>query len=352
MKILVIQQKMIGDVLISSLICENLKKNFPESEVHYLVNAFCKPVVQGNPYIDKFILFEDQFRKSKTELFKFLGSIKREKYTHVFDAYGKIESNLVSLFSKASFKASYYKPYTSWIYQKTFKELSVNHSEAGTAIDNRIKLLKTLKDVKVYNNKPKIYLTKEEKNSASEVFKKHGLSGHKTIMISSMGSNNSKTYPIEYMAEVLDFITSQTDFDLIFNYLPQQKKEVQTLYDLCSKKTQQKINLELTAESLRGFMTLCDQCKAIIGNEGGTINMAKALDVPSFAIFSPWILKDGWNSFEKNHPNASVHLNDYKPELCKEPTKILKEKSSELYQAFKPELFLPKLERFINQYVN
>lgn len=225
MKILVIQQKMIGDVLISSLICENLKKNFPEAEVHYLVNAFCKPVVQGNPYIDKFILFEDQFRKSKTELFKFLGSIKKEKYTHVFDAYGKIESNLVSLFSKASFKASYYKPYTSWIYQKTFKELSVNHSEAGTAIDNRIKLLKTLKDVKVYSNKPKIYLTKEEKNSAAEIFKNHGLSGHKTIMISSMGSNNSKTYPIEYMAQVLDFMTSLTDFNLIFNYLPQQKKK-------------------------------------------------------------------------------------------------------------------------------
>lgn len=352
MKILVIQQKMIGDVLISSLICENLKKNFPEAEVHYLVNAFCKPVVQGNPYIDRFILFEDRYRKSKTEFFRFLKSIQKEKYTHVFDAYGKLESNLISLFSKASFKASYHKTYTKWIYSKTSEEISKALSEAGTAIDNRIKLLKTLEGVKVYNNKPKIYLTKEEKNSAAEVFKKHGLTGQKTIMISSMGSSDNKTYPFEYMAQVLDFIISKTNFDLIFNYLPQQKKEIQTLYDLCSEKTQQKINLDLTAESLRGFMTLCDQCKAIIGNEGGTINMAKALDVPSFSIFSPWILKDGWNSFEEIHPNASVHLNDYKPELCNAPTKTLKEKSSELYQAFIPDLFLPKLEKFINQYVN
>lgn len=352
MKILVIQQKMIGDVLISSLICENLKKSFPEAEVHYLVNAFCKPVVQGNPYIDKFVLFEDKYRSHKSELLKFLLSIKKEKYTHVFDAYGKLESNLVSLFSKASFKVSYYKTYTKWIYSKTSEEMSRAITDAGTAIDNRMKLLKTLEGAKVYNNKPKIYLTKEEKKLAEEIFKKHGLSGQKTLMISTMGSSSDKSYPIEYMAQILDFITSQTDFDLIFNYLPQQRKEVQTLYDLCSEKTQQKIDLDLTAESLRGFMTLCDQCKAIIGNEGGTINMAKALDVPSFAIFSPWILKDGWNSFEKNYPNASVHLNDYKPELCDAPTKVLKEKSRELYQAFTPDLFKSKLASFLQDHVN
>ncbi|NBC57221.1 MAG: lipopolysaccharide heptosyltransferase family protein, partial [Bacteroidetes bacterium] len=51
MKILVIQQKMIGDVLTSSVICENLKRNFPNAEVHYLINRFTLPVVENNPYI-------------------------------------------------------------------------------------------------------------------------------------------------------------------------------------------------------------------------------------------------------------------------------------------------------------
>jgi heptosyltransferase-2 len=51
-KILVIQQKMIGDVLVSSLICENLKRSYPNSEVHYLINRFTIPVIENNPYVD------------------------------------------------------------------------------------------------------------------------------------------------------------------------------------------------------------------------------------------------------------------------------------------------------------
>ena len=62
-KILVIQQKMIGDVLASSIICNNLKNIFPDAEIHYLIYPFTKPVVENNPNIDRIVFFEDTFRK-------------------------------------------------------------------------------------------------------------------------------------------------------------------------------------------------------------------------------------------------------------------------------------------------
>ena len=39
MKILVIQQKMIGDVLTTSLLFELLREKNPEAELHYLINS-------------------------------------------------------------------------------------------------------------------------------------------------------------------------------------------------------------------------------------------------------------------------------------------------------------------------
>lgn len=351
MKILVIQQKMIGDVLISSLICENIKRNFPDAEVHYLINTFTKPVVDGNPFVDKFVIFEDLYRESKSAFYTFLKSIKQENYTHVVDAYGKLESNLISLFSKAPFKVSYHKNYTSWIYTTTYKELTEPVTEAGIAIDYRLKLLETLGDLKIYNSKPKIYLSTQEKETAALAFQKHGLNAHETIMISALGSGLNKTYPLEYMAKVIDTVASKTQSSLIFNYMPKQKDEVQRLYDLCTLETQKRIHLDLTANSLRDLMAISSQCQAVIGNEGGAINIAKALDVPSFAIFSPWIFKEGWNSFEKSYPNASVHLSDYKPELCKDSKSELKQKSLELYQEFKPDFFTTKLSEFITNHI-
>ena len=38
MKIAVIQPKMIGDVLITSVIFEELKQKFPTAELHFIVN--------------------------------------------------------------------------------------------------------------------------------------------------------------------------------------------------------------------------------------------------------------------------------------------------------------------------
>jgi heptosyltransferase-2 len=52
MKILIIQQKMIGDVLTSSLLFEVLKNNYKESELHYLINSHTSEIINNNPLID------------------------------------------------------------------------------------------------------------------------------------------------------------------------------------------------------------------------------------------------------------------------------------------------------------
>lgn len=75
--------------------------------------------------------------------------------------------------------------------------------------------------------------------------------------------------------------------------------------------------------------------------------MAKALNVPTFAIFSPWIKKEAWNGYE-NERNGVVHLKDYRPELYKEAS--TKSKAGELYQLFKPEIFLKKYVDFVKTY--
>ena len=92
-----------------------------------------------------------------------------------------------------------------------------------------------------------------------------------------------------------------------------------------------------------------NQCDLIIGNDGGAINMAKALNKPAFTIFSPFVEKKIWATFEDGLRNISVHLNDFKPELF---TNInhdeIKKNHTSLYQLLTPELFKDKIDFFIN----
>jgi len=104
MKILVIQQKMIGDVLTSTVICETLQQKYPDARIDYLVNSNTRPVVLENPFFNHIIEFKDSYRDNKIDFYKFLIEIRKAKYDLVIDAYGKLESNLITLFSGASKK--------------------------------------------------------------------------------------------------------------------------------------------------------------------------------------------------------------------------------------------------------
>ena len=171
-------------------------------------------------------------------------------------------------------------------------------------------------------------------------------------MISLLGSENLKTYPLHYMATVVDTIACNRDVAILFNYFPKQLEAAKTVYNACQKETQQKIYFEVLGGDLRSYIALMNECDVIIGNDGGAINMAKALNKPSFIIFSPWIEKKIWATFEDGIRHSSVHLQDFKPELfTSKSEKELKKEALELYQEFKPEFFLEQLNQFLDQNV-
>jgi heptosyltransferase-2 len=53
------------DVLVSSIICNNLRRAYPDAQIDYLVYESTTPVLEGNPNIDTIIRFEEKHRKKK-----------------------------------------------------------------------------------------------------------------------------------------------------------------------------------------------------------------------------------------------------------------------------------------------
>ncbi|WP_350292335.1 glycosyltransferase family 9 protein [uncultured Croceitalea sp.] len=353
-KILVIQQKMIGDVLASTLICQHLKIHFPESEIHFVINEHTRAVVDGNPSIDKIVLFKHKFKKEKSQFYRFLKEIKNERYDVVIDVYCKLESNLISYFSQAAIKISYKKWYSKFIYDHLFSYSQNPDTKLGLAIENRLLLLSPLtSNLKKPELAPKIFLTNEEIKAAEKLLKEHKVdTSKKVFMIGILGSSPIKSYPLEYLAKVIDYLTEAYEITLLFNYIPSQKPNVLELLNLCSTKSKKAIREHIFCPSLREFLGLLSICDAYIGNEGGATNMSKALDIPNFSIFSPWINKKAWLTYNQNTTNRAVHLGDYlENDINLIPKKERKKNSLELYQRFKPEYFKEELLNFVKSEV-
>lgn len=350
MKILVIQQKRIGDVLTSTIISNNLKYKFPNAELDYMCYSNCVDVLKENPNIDNIIVLPEHIRKSYPKLFQFILGIRNKKYDVVVDAYCKLETNLISYFSGAKDRISYHKGYSNFFYNHTILRLkNGSKSNLGLAIENRLLLLKPLIKEEITDYKPKIFLTETEIQEANNLLQKFNIQPRNKplILFGILGSEWYKTYPLEKMAKIIDFTVEKLDADIIFNYIPSQKEDALKVFNFCKPQTQKNIHFELYSQGLRSFLAFLSQCSMLIGNEGGAVNMAKALNVPTFSLFSPSVDKETWQIFENEKENESIHLKDLKPEIYQQKSpKFIKENTFKYFDEYPLELILEKLENF------
>ncbi len=340
---------MIGDVLVSSIICNNLRKAYPDAQIDYLVYASTTPVLEGNSAISNLILFTDKHRNSNREFLKLALKIRKEKYDLLIDAYSKLESWVVVLLSGAKRRISYKKPGRGFLYTDNVPFATFPKTNMGLAIERRLSLLTPLNlDIEI-DPLPKLFVTEAENQRAMSLFEQHGVrKDRKTVMISLIGSEKRKTYPLEFMAKIVNQIADSHDVNILFNYFPKQIEDAKEVYDACTESTKQKIYFDLLGDDLRSFIAIMNNCDMIVGNDGGAINMAKALGKASFIIFSPWIEKKIWATFEDGIHHRSVHLKEFRPDLLDGYTeKQLKQLTPELYQDFTPDLFSAQLADFL-----
>ena len=351
MKVLVIQQKMIGDVLLSTLICKNLKIWDPTIKIDFVANNHTLGVLENNPYIDNIIVFQDTFKNDKLGLIKFIKSFRNKRYDYVIDAYGKLESILITIFTPAKTKIGYSKFYTDWIYNKPIKRIKSSNQKLQLSILHRLQLLEPILGDKLNSTDFEIHLTQNEEKKIAKKFDLTVEGNKKPIMIAAMGSGKNKTYPIEYLAQLIEMAFETTNAPMILNYMPKQKMEISRLINMLKPKTKKAIQNSLTPNSLRDYIVTVSQCQAVIGNEGGAINIAKGLSKPTFAIFSPIIDPYGWHTEVKNKTMA-VHLEDYFPEIIdfKNKSKIKKfDQIKTLYLKLEPKLFKQKWIGFLKE---
>lgn len=348
-KVLIIQNKRIGDVLISSVIANNFKKKHPDSEVHFMAYDFTHGVIENNPNIDRIIRINDKEIKKLDVLFKLIKQVRNEKYDIIFDPYSKFQSRIISKFSGAGQTIGHKsrKKLGNLGYYTHPVEISKEKTKiCGKAIEDRIHLLQQAGSITDIDYVPHIYLTEDEKADTTL----SRFSDKKIIMLGILGSTPQKSMPYEYVAKVIDHIAEKYDAYLLFNYSPHQKEEADKIYNLCRHK--QNIIIDIYADSIRGFMVLMNQCTALVANEGGTVHIAKALGKPTFTIFSPYVKKEHWASFEDGKFHHSVHIAEFKPEILEintfEQRKAIEKDPQALYRELTPEIIIPELDRFLN----
>lgn len=88
MKILILRFSSIGDIVLTTPVVRNLKKQYPEAKIHYCTKEKFKGILEHNPYIDKLHLLGDS-------LGQLIMDLKNEQFDLVIDLHHNLRTLII-----------------------------------------------------------------------------------------------------------------------------------------------------------------------------------------------------------------------------------------------------------------
>jgi heptosyltransferase-2 len=312
-KILVIRFRRIGDAVLSVSICQSLRRSFPDAEIHYVLNDNIAPLFEAHPAIDKLVTFskydmDSTFRYAK----KVCRIMREENYDVIIDTRSTVKTLLFSLFSlKTAYRIGRKKSYNRFLQNC---RVDNRYNGTGDNVQLALSLLDPLaKDFPIVKDPVfRLYCTQEEKAAYRRYMETKGVDFSKPVIVAAVSARLAhKTWDIAKMKETVGRILEKYDVQMLFNHADKHEKaHCEQIYrDLGCP---QRIFTDIEANSLRELLALLANSSFFFGNEGGPRHISQALNVPSFAIFSPSIVKDNWLP-NKSERFQGIELKDINP---------------------------------------
>jgi len=91
LKILIIRFSSIGDIVLTTPVIRNLRKTYPDADLHFLTKKKFSPLISENPYINHFHLYEDN-------LIEIIKTLKRERFDCIIDLHHNLRTLFIKFF--------------------------------------------------------------------------------------------------------------------------------------------------------------------------------------------------------------------------------------------------------------
>ena len=292
-RILVIRYRRVGDSILALSLLHTLRENFPEATIDFVLDSNIAPLFEDHPYIDNVITFTHEEKHSlPVYLKKVWKTVRSNRYDVIIDMRSTVQTLWFSLFSlRSKFRIGRKKSYNALIqnYRLLFP------GETGM-VEQDMRMASPLESIKPLRYFPefRLFPKESELKDFRSYMASEGIDFSRPVIVAAVATRiPGKVWGKERMKEVLRMIIDRYDAQIIFNYGGKAEED----YAEAMKKEMggdSHVFTNVRANDLRQLMSMVANCDFFFGNEGGPRHLAHALDIPSFAIFPPWISKAVW----------------------------------------------------------
>ncbi len=188
-KILILRFSSIGDIVLTSAVVRCLKKEFPDTEIHYATKHTYASIVKNNPHIDKVHLLE-------ASLPELIGKLRKENFDFIVDLHKNLRTFLIKI-ALLKKSASYPKRNFRKFLMVRFR---MHHLHIGHVLERYFEAVKKL-GVKNDGEGLDFFIPPEARFSLEELPESHRIS-YVALVIAA--TYPSKQFPEEKLLPVID----------------------------------------------------------------------------------------------------------------------------------------------------
>ncbi len=271
-KILCIKPRGIGDVVLSTIVIDNLQHHFPAVKIDYLTETFVKPAIENNPNINKVITM------GKTEFpLKAAWRIKKENYDLILDLWSNPRSAQITFLSGVKYRAGF--AYRGRKY--AYNILATSGRGEGHSAEHNLELLKAL-DVPIVSKKIQYYVSEKDDELAKKFFSKNFSKGEKVIGIIPAGGWESKRCDAVKWVEICKAVAGKYKVRFLILWGPGDEKDSEII-----KNSLPDVTVSAPQTDLQQMSGLIKNCNLILANDSGPMHISAALGIPTLGIFGP-----------------------------------------------------------------
>ena len=271
-KILCIKPRGIGDIVLSTIVLDNLISFFPSVKVDYLTEDFAKSAVENNPLVNKVLTIKKKEFSLKTSF-----RIRKEKYDLILDLWSNPRSAQITFLSGVKFRAGFGYRGRKYAYNILASSDRGNHHSA----EHNLVLLKAL-NVPIISKRI-YYFTSDKENSFGKNFIEKNIPSDYSVMgIVPSGGWPSKRCDAGKWVEICKTISSIYKTKFIILWGPGDEKDANYIAKNFPEET-----VLAPKTDLNMMVGLIQHCNLIIANDSGPMHISAALGIPTLGLFGP-----------------------------------------------------------------
>ena len=271
-KILCIKPRGIGDILLSTIIIDNLLAAFPGVRIDYLTEAFAKPALENNPNVSNILTMG----KKEFPLFVAL-RVRKEKYDLLIDLWSNPRTAQITFLSGVKYRLGFSYRGRRYAYNIN----AVSGRGAYHSAEHNLELIKAL-EIPIISKKVQYFVTKQDSDFAHSFIKREF--HHKDFLVGIIpaGGWESKRCDASKWVQICKAINEKYNAKILILWGPGDKPDadyiIKNLFG-CAK---------LSPETnLTKMAALINECSLIIANDSGPMHISAALGKPTLGIFGP-----------------------------------------------------------------